>query len=101
MDNQTRLPDFYMQIEETCRAAGGISHRSIPRRIKNNGFPPPQYINGIRFWKYSDVMAWMERQATTITEPQHFAEGRAKGQQSEARAKATETKIAGKDAEDA
>lgn len=43
---------------------GGVSDMWVWRRMTNDPtFPRPIYIGNRRFWKESDVIAWLEAQA--------------------------------------
>lgn len=45
---------------------GGVSTMWVDRKIAdpNSGFPRPIYISGKRFWRLSEVLAWIEAQPT-------------------------------------
>lgn len=49
-------------VRDLC---GGVSDMWIWRKLNDphSGFPRPVYIGARRFWKESDVVAWLEAQA--------------------------------------
>lgn len=59
------------QTEKRIQAAavralcGDISDMTLWRWIDKRDFPKPTYIARRRFWKKSDVLAWLEAQADT------------------------------------
>ena len=50
-------------VRELC---GGVSDMTIRRWIKSRGFPEPARINGRRFWREADVIAWLDAQSATV-----------------------------------
>ncbi|MCF6304462.1 MAG: transcriptional regulator [Rhodobacteraceae bacterium] len=46
-------------------ALGGVSEMTIWRWLKDPAlnFPKPIYISKRRYWRYEDVLAWLESQA--------------------------------------
>lgn len=89
-----------LKIDGVCEFCGGVHARTIDRWMEADGFPRPRYIHNMRFWLFSEIQAWMERQpkeaATNETRMQIFSEGRRRGLMPEAREKAAATKRKGK-----
>jgi predicted DNA-binding transcriptional regulator AlpA len=51
-----------IQAANTRSLCGGISDMTLWRWINERDFPKPIYIGNRRYWKESDVLAWLEAQ---------------------------------------
>ena len=52
-------------VNAVCDLCGGVSHMTIWRWSQDDalGFPKPIYISRRRYWRESDVVAWLESRA--------------------------------------
>jgi len=50
-----------------CEICGGVSDMTLHRWLKDphKAFPRPIYIGNRRYWRETDVVAWLEAQADT------------------------------------
>ena len=51
-----------IQAADTRNLCGGISDMTLWRWINDRDFPQPVYIGNRRYWKESDVLAWLDAQ---------------------------------------
>ena len=51
-----------IQAADTRILCGGISDMTLWRWINERDFPQPVYIGNRRYWKESDVLAWLDAQ---------------------------------------
>ena len=51
-----------IQAADTRHLCGGISDMTLWRWINDRDFPQPVYIGNRRYWKESDVLAWLDAQ---------------------------------------
>jgi predicted DNA-binding transcriptional regulator AlpA len=89
-------PDRFLKIDAVCNYCGDSNPRTIDRWMEEDEFPRPFYVRKTRFWQFSEVVAWFNRQPkeTDIDDARRevFAAGRKKGMTPEARQKAAKTK---------
>ncbi len=55
-------PEKMLKIDPLCEYCGAPNPRTIDRWMGDNGFPRPRYVNHVRYWRLSEVVAWWERQ---------------------------------------
>jgi len=93
---QAYRPDRLLKIYAVCDYCGGSNPRTIDRWMEEDEFPRPFYIRKTRFWQFSEIVAWFNRQPkeTDIDDARRevFAKGRKQGMTPKAREKAAETK---------
>jgi predicted DNA-binding transcriptional regulator AlpA len=55
-----RNDDQLLNAAETKRFLGGVSDMWLHRRLRDDPtFPSPRYVNHLRFWLKSELLAWI------------------------------------------
>lgn len=57
-DQNTTMPTLLNRVE-TCIAAGGISPRTLDKRMAEDGFPRPLRMGRQHFWIRDEVAAYI------------------------------------------
>jgi predicted DNA-binding transcriptional regulator AlpA len=59
LENNRRIP-----IKAVCELSGGVCEMTIYRWMNDarKQFPEPQRINRRRYWRLSEVVAWLDEQ---------------------------------------
>lgn len=56
-------PDKRIQAAPVRALCGDISDMTLWRWINERDFPTPTYIGRRRYWRESDVLTWLDKQA--------------------------------------
>ncbi|MBT7956353.1 MAG: AlpA family phage regulatory protein [Rhodospirillaceae bacterium] len=60
----SELPERLINRRDLAGMLGGISMMTLWRREHEPGFPKKIKIGGGVFWRLSEMMTWLDRQAT-------------------------------------
>ena len=60
----SELPERLINRRDLAGMLGGISMMTLWRREHEPGFPKKITIGGGVFWRLSEMMTWLDRQAT-------------------------------------
>ncbi len=62
---QVEIPQaLFLKARQVRARYGDVSHMWLVRRQKDDGFPSPTILGGIRFWKLTDLERWEKGQKT-------------------------------------
>lgn len=66
MNNEEMNPHRRIPASAVQEICGGVSAMTLHRWLANPDldFPRPQYIGRRRYWRESDIIAWLEARAT-------------------------------------
>lgn len=88
--------DRLLKVSGVCDYFDGSCPRTIDRWMESDGFPRPRYIRKTRYWQFSEILAWIDRQPFEMdigdARKKVFKDGRKKSQTPEVRKKAAATK---------
>ena len=54
--------DRLLKVSGVCDYFDGSCPRTIERWMESDGFPRPRYIRKTRYWQFSEILAWIDRQ---------------------------------------